>query len=150
MDEFRANVTAAQVKYGCLCTGTEDEEEENILPEQFSLGQNYPNPFNPATTIAFDVSPQYEPSEPSQQPGAENEPQVPQEARILNVPTSLKIYNLLGQLVKTLMDDELSPGRYELIWDGTDENGEKVASGVYLYRLKTPQSQITRRMILLK
>jgi flagellar hook assembly protein FlgD len=52
--------------------------------------------------------------------------------------------------VKTLIDKGLSPGRYEFIWDGTDENGEKVASGVYLYRLKTPQSQITSKMILLK
>jgi flagellar hook assembly protein FlgD len=86
----------------------------------------------------------------SQQPGAENEPQVPQEEQTSSIPTSLRIYNLRGQLVKTMIDDELSPGRYELTWDGTDENGEKVASGVYLYRLKTPQIQTTRRMILLK
>ena len=52
--------------------------------------------------------------------------------------------------MKTLIENELSPGRYELAWDGRDENGEKVASGVYLYRLKTPQSQITRKMMLLK
>jgi flagellar hook assembly protein FlgD len=49
-----------------------------------------------------------------------------------------------------LIDNELSPGRYEFTWDGTDGNGKKVASGVYLYRLKTPQSKLTRRMILLK
>ena len=150
LDEFRANITAAQVKYGCMCTGTEDEEEENILPEEFSLGQNYPNPFNPATTIAFDLTPEYERLTHSQQPGGEDEQQAPQKEQILSIPTSLKIYNLRGQLVKTLMEDELSPGRYEFIWDGTGEKGEKVASGVYLYRLKTPQSQITRKMILLK
>jgi hypothetical protein len=150
LDNFQANVAAAQVKYGCLCTGTEDEEEESTLPERFSLGQNYPNPFNPATTIAFDLGPEYEPLTYSQQPGADNEPQVPQDAQILSIPTSLRIYNLRGQLVKTLIEDELSPGRYELTWDGTDENGEKVASGLYLYRLNTPKSQITRRMILLK
>jgi len=149
LDEFRANVTAAQVKYGCLCTGTEDEEEESILPEQFSLGQNYPNPFNPATTIAFDLSPQYQSLSYSQQPGVDSEPQVPQKKQVLSIPTSLRIYNLRGQLVKTLIDDELSPGRYEFTWDGTDDKGRKVASGVYLYRLKTPQSQTTRRMILL-
>jgi len=150
LDEFRANLTAAQVKYGCLCTGTEDEEEENILPEQFSLDQNYPNPFNPATTIAFDLSPEHEPSGLAQQPGADNQPQAPQEEQTLRIPTSLRIYNLRGQLVKTLIDDELSPGGHEINWDGTDETGKKVASGVYLYRLKTPESQITRRMILLK
>ena len=150
LDNFQANVTAAQVKYGCLCTGTEDEEEENILPDQFSLGQNYPNPFNPATTIGFDLSPGYEPLIHSQQPGVDNQPQVPQEAQILSIPTSLKIYNLRGQLVRTLVMDELSPGRYEFIWDGTDESGGKVASGVYLYLLKTPQEQITRKMMLLK
>ncbi|UCB51570.1 MAG: S8 family serine peptidase [Candidatus Zixiibacteriota bacterium] len=150
LDQFQANITAAQVKYGCLCTGTEDEEEENVLPERFSLGQNYPNPFNPSTTIAFDLTPEYEPSETSQQPGAENEPEVPQKEQILSIRTSLKIYNLRGRLVKTLIEDELSPGRYELTWDGSNEEGEKVASGVYLYRLKTPQSQTTRRMVLLK
>ncbi len=149
-DQFRANITAAQVKYGCLCTGTEDENEENVLPEQFSLGQNFPNPFNPATTIAFDLSLEYKPLTLPQQPRGDNDPQVPQKEQLLIIPTSLKIYNLRGQLVKTLIDYELSPGRYELTWDGTDEKGEKVASGVYLYRLKTPQSQITRKMILLK
>jgi subtilisin family serine protease len=150
LDNFRANVAAAQVKYGCLCTGTEDEEEENVLPDRFSLGQNYPNPFNSATTIAFDLSPQYGPLTHSQQPGGDNEPQVPQKEQILSIPTSLKIYNLRGQLVKTLIDEELSPGRHKLTWDGTDETGEKVASGVYLYLLKLPQRQISRRMILLK
>jgi hypothetical protein len=150
LDQFQANITAAQVKYGCLCTGTEDEEEESILPEEFSLGQNYPNPFNPATTIAFDLSPEYQPINPPLQPRGDNEPLVPQKEQALSIPTSLKVYNLRGQLVKTLIDKGLSPGRYEFIWDGTDENGEKVASGVYLYRLKTPQSQITRKMILLK
>ncbi|MGB2990696.1 MAG: FlgD immunoglobulin-like domain containing protein, partial [Candidatus Zixiibacteriota bacterium] len=131
-------------------TGTEDENEENVLPEQFSLGQNFPNPFNPATTIAFDLSPEYQPLAPSLKPRGDNEPLVPQKEQISSIRTSLRIYNLRGQLVKTLIEGELSPGRYELTWDGTDETGEKVASGVYLYRLKTPQSQITRRMILLK
>jgi subtilisin family serine protease len=149
-DQFQANITAALTKYGCLCTGTEDEEEENILPEQFSLGQNFPNPFNPATTIVFDLSAEYEPSIHSQQPGAENEVQTPQKEHVSSIPTCLKIYNLRGQLVKTLVQGELSPGKHQFTWDGKDENGENVASGVYLYRLKTPQKQITRRMILLK
>jgi len=69
---------------------------------------------------------------------------------ISRVHTSLKIYNIRGQLVRTLIEDELSPGKHEVIWDGKDERGKKVTSGVYLYRLKTPKSQTTRKMILLK
>ncbi|NIM99563.1 MAG: hypothetical protein GTO24_16270 [candidate division Zixibacteria bacterium] len=53
-------------------------------------------------------------------------------------------------MVKTLIDGQLPPGRYEVIWDGTDYGGKKVASGIYLYTLKTPQGQTTRKMILLK
>jgi flagellar hook assembly protein FlgD len=68
----------------------------------------------------------------------------------LAVNISLKIYNIRGQLVKTLFEGKLSEGRYEVTWDGKDESGATVASGVYLYRLKTAQGVITRKMILLK
>ncbi len=133
LDELKANVAAARAKYECMCTGIEDEEEEN-LPESFSLGQNYPNPFNPATNIRYTVG-------SSRMEAAGNGSLVS---------ASLKIYNIRGQLVKTLVDRKLSPGRYEVVWDGTDDSGDRVASGVYLYRLTAGHNQTTRRMILLK
>ncbi len=51
--------------------------------------------------------------------------------------TTLKIYNILGQLVRTLVDEEKLPGRYEVVWDGKDDRGKEVTSGVYFYRLET-------------
>ncbi|KPK99845.1 MAG: hypothetical protein AMJ91_06100 [candidate division Zixibacteria bacterium SM23_73_3] len=150
LDELKDNISSAQAKYECMCTGIEAEDEDVTLPEQFSLSQNFPNPFNPSTTIIFELKPEYQVSNIPLPPGKKPESLTPQMEQITRVLVSLKIYNVRGQLVKTLIEDDLAPGRYEVIWDGTDEGGEKVASGVYLYRLKTPKSQTTRKMILLK
>ncbi|MCK4224106.1 MAG: S8 family serine peptidase [candidate division Zixibacteria bacterium] len=150
LDELRTNTTSAQAKYECMCTGIEEENEDNNLPAHFSLEQNFPNPFNPATTILFELKPEYQISNTPFPPRKKSESFMPQIEQISKVYTSLKIYNIRGQLVKILIEDELPPGRYKMTWDGTDEGGKKVASGIYLYRLKTPQSQTTRKMILLK
>ena len=150
LDELRTNTTSAQAKYECMCTGIEEENEDNNLPAHFSLEQNFPNPFNPATTILFELKPEYQISNTPFPPRKKSESFMPQIEQISKVHTSLKIYNIRGQLVKILIEDELPPGRYKMTWDGTDEGGKKVASGIYLYRLKTPQSQTTRKMILLK
>lgn len=100
-------------------------QNENLtsLPDNFDLKQNYPNPFNPATTIKFDM------------PSAGN--------------MSLKIFNLLGQEIKTLIDTKMQAGRHAITWDGTDNLGRNVSSGVYLYQMKTENFQKTRKMILL-
>jgi len=104
-------------------------EEDNTVPTEFVLSQNYPNPFNPSTSIEFSVP--------------------------VNSNVTLTIYNLLGQLVTTLVNEEMSAGNYSIIWNGTDKNGLQVTSGVYLYKMKangnngTPYSQ-TKKMILLK
>ena len=74
--------------------------------------RSYPNPFNPHTNIAFELP------EPGQ--------------------VSLSIYNVRGRLVSTLLTTTLGPGRHEIGWDGTDENGRVVHSGVYLYRIGGP------------
>ena len=66
------------------------------------------------------------------------------------VHTTLKIYNVLGQLVKTLVDEPKERGTYEVIWDGKDENGNEVASGVYFYRLQTEDFTQTKKMVLMK
>ena len=129
LDELRTNIASAQIRYECMCTSMGEQNQNNIRPGHFSLGQNFPNPFNPSTTIAFELRPEYQVSE---------------------IHASVKIYNLRGQLVKTLIDALLPPGRYEVIWDGRDCGGKKVASGIYLYSLKTSQGQTTRKMILLK
>jgi len=63
---------------------------------------------------------------------------------------SIKVYNIVGQLVRTLVDEEKLPGNYQLVWDGKDQSGEEVASGIYFYRLKSDEYVKTKKMILLR
>jgi hypothetical protein len=105
----------------------DDENQENI--ESFDLSQNYPNPFNPVTTIRFKVE-----GERSRAP----------------IPITLKVYNILGRLVRILVDEEKIPGNYEAVWDGKDSQGKEVSSGIYFYRLDTENYRRTKRMTLVK
>ena len=98
-------------------------DDEFDTPTDFSLSQNYPNPFNPTTNIEFAL---------------------PQESH-----TQLVIYNLLGQTVKTLIDEVKSPGVYSITWDGTDNSGNPQPSGTYFYRLTSMNFSETKKMILL-
>lgn len=109
-------------------------EQETAKPDLFSLSQNYPNPFNPNTTICCTI-----PSASTTLCGEG-----------LNV--RLDIYDLLGQRVRTLADGTLEPGRHAVTWDGKDESGRCVASGVYLCRLSADPGgfEHTRRMVLLR
>jgi len=100
------------------------------LPSTFALGQNYPNPFNPNTTIEFSL-------------GAGDGGGSGQRVR-------LDIYNILGQSVKTLVDKYMPPGNHQAEWDGTSQDGQPVASGMYLYRLQVGSDSQTRKMLLLK
>ncbi|MCK4773414.1 MAG: T9SS type A sorting domain-containing protein [Candidatus Krumholzibacteria bacterium] len=95
------------------------------------LQQNYPNPFNPSTTISYTLR--------ALDGGAINAPR-----------TNLTIYNMLGRKVRTLVDEVQIPGVYNVEWDGTDRSGQKVASGIYLYRLSRGDEAETRKMVLLK
>jgi hypothetical protein len=106
------------------------DKGEVVLPKSFSLGQNYPNPFNPTTTIRFEI-------------GIGGGPQQ-------SVQTTLRVYNILGQRVKTLVDEPKSPGIYYQTWDGKDEQGNKVSSGVYFYQLRASGYNETKKMVLLK
>ena len=94
------------------------------MPESFGLSQNYPNPFNPSTAISF------------------------------NLPVAgfaeLSVFNILGQKVITLVSGNMSAGNHEVTWEGTDETGSTVTSGVYFYRLTTEQNSETRKMMLMK
>ncbi|HUU29014.1 MAG TPA: serine hydrolase [archaeon] len=96
------------------------------LPKVFSLAQNSPNPFNPATTISYSV------------------PEGNQEY------VTLKVYDLRGRLVRTLVQDAREAGNYTVFWDGTDETGRRISSGVYLYRMKAGEFVQTRKMVILK
>ncbi len=94
------------------------------VPVEFSLEQNYPNPFNPTTTIKYGLKEQ--------------------------VKVSLKIYNILGQVVKTLVSGNQTAGYKQVVWDGTNEFGAKVASGVYIYRIEAGNFVKSQKMILMK
>jgi len=103
-------------------------DDNNGLPEDFVLHQNYPNPFNPTTTIRFEI------------------PAVSGSA----VPTSVTIYNLLGQKVNALLNDELVPGTYTVQWNGQNSQGRQMPTGVYIYQLTTRDVKQTKRMLLLR
>ncbi len=93
------------------------------LPETISIS-NYPNPFNPSTKIFFTTE------------HTEN--------------AEITIYNLKGQKVKTLIDEKLPAGNHQVVWDGKNENGKPVSSGIYFYKLKADKFEETRKMILMK
>jgi len=109
---------------------TSDVEEEFTVvnPTRYELFQNYPNPFNPETRIKYTVG------------SRQTRP----------IPTTLKIYNILGQLVKTLVDKPQEPGNHEIIWDGKDDKGNEVASGIYFYQLKVGEFSQTEKMVLIR
>jgi hypothetical protein len=115
--------------------GTTDVSEGldtfNLSPNTFHLYQNYPNPFNPTTKIPFTVH------------GSQFMVHSP-------IHTNLTIYNILGQKVRTLVDEPKEVGRYETIWDGKDEDGKEVASGIYFYQLKIADYCEIKKMILVK
>jgi hypothetical protein len=115
----------------CPKSTSVEEEEEIITPKDFELFQNHPNPFNLSTTIPFTVH------------GSQFMVHRP-------IPVTLKIYNILGQKVRTLVDEPKRPGSYEVIWDGEDEKGKDLSSGIYFYQLKLGEITQTKRMILLK
>ncbi len=94
------------------------------LPLDYILYQNYPNPFNPNTTVSF---------------------QVPQSCHV-----KLIIYNILGQEVKKLFSEQISQGKYSVQWDGLNEEGERMASGTYIYRITAGDFIQSKKMILLK
>jgi len=97
---------------------------EMPVPSKFELAQNYPNPFNPVTTIRY---------------------QLPAEGRVL-----LQIYNTNGQLIRTLVDGEVPAGYHQIVWNGRNDAGAPVVTGLYYYRIVANGMSVTKKMALLK
>jgi len=114
--------------YAAFTTGhaveVEDVDHGAITPDTYELAQNHPNPFNPTTSISYTL---------------------PQPGRV-----TLHIHNILGQTVRTLVDEIRSAGRHEVLWDGRTASGEEVGSGVYFYSLRAGDVVLTRKMVLMK
>lgn len=98
--------------------------KDGIVPDRFALKQNFPNPFNPATTIRYDV---------------------PVDTRV-----NLSVFNVLGQKVRTLVNTLQPANSYEIQWDGRNDYGVNVSSGIYIYRIHTADFVKTRKMMLIR
>jgi hypothetical protein len=107
-----------------IVVGVEDDHRGGTLPDDFELQPNYPNPFNPSTTISYSL---------------------PEAAHV-----RIEVCNVLGQKVRTLVNTVRPAGEHQARWDGTDESGSPVASGVYLYRFQSSGQVVTRKMLLLR
>ena len=126
---FKPYANAATRKKYKLVVGSEQfvlQNSENIplVPLDFELFQNYPNPFNAATTISFNLPKRME--------------------------VSVKIYNILGQLVKTVVDEEIRAGHHKILWDGRNNHGNLAATGVYIIRLEAKQNVAVKKLLLIK
>jgi hypothetical protein len=105
-------------------TGIQQNTTVGLQSKSFQLVQNYPNPFNPKTTIQFDL--------------------------FANDNVELKIYNINGALVRTLMSEKRPAGSHQATWDGLSDWGSRAASGIYFYKLKAGEFEQNKRMILLR
>ncbi|MBI4531785.1 MAG: T9SS type A sorting domain-containing protein [Candidatus Latescibacteria bacterium] len=128
-DTFRRDVTQRDIDaltqlYPRTSGWTSKPIANDRTPDTFLLEQNYPNPFNPTTTIRFTL---------------------PQAA-----PTELTIYNIAGQRVRVLLNEQMAAGIHTVVWDGNDQAGRVVAAGLYLYRLSTNAATTTRQMLLVR
>ncbi len=104
------------------CMDSQEVCIEVQLPNSLELHQNHPNPFNPGTEIGIRI------------PNAEEK-------------TTLTIYNILGQKIRSLVDTKLTPGYHRIYWDGTDDRGQPVGAGIYLYQLELGNDHQVRKMV---
>jgi hypothetical protein len=111
-----------------VLSAEEGVAQSTPLPTEFGLDQNYPNPFNPSTRISFQI--------PAQVTDG--------------VHVTLKVFNVNGQVIKTLVDENKAPGRYEVDWDGKDLSTVAVPSGTYFYVIQAGDFKETRKMMLIK
>ena len=109
---------------GWNSTATDVQIDPQSIPRSMTLHQNYPNPFNPSTTIEFELV---------------------KPARAI-----VRVYNALGEVVRTLVDRQLAVGTHRVVWDGRNDHGREVASGVYLYRLTAGGVTQEKKMVLVR
>jgi hypothetical protein len=126
---YKTSKAPVDVRLFRLVAGSKEfiaAESEGIPlePVTFQLFQNYPNPFNPETVIHYTIP--------------------------KNGHAELVLYNALGQKVRTLIDADAKTGAHDAVWNGRDDSGRLLPSGVYIYRLKTPESAAVRKMILIR
>ena len=95
-----------------------------VQPVEFALSQNYPNPFNPSTTVEYAL---------------------PKNGRV-----RLTLYNLLGQRIRTLLDQDQKKGYHKVVWDGDNDRGLRASSGIYIYRLEFLDRVAVRKLVLVK
>jgi hypothetical protein len=119
-----ASTYVNKIRAYSLANGVTGNEETELLPTEFTVSQNYPNPFNPSTKIIFSL---------------------PEMAKV-----TVRIYDMLGREIRTLVNTENSAGTHEVMWNGDNDMGQKVASGIYLYSVSTNKFVQTKKMILLK
>ncbi len=105
-------------------SGSDDDEFSSAIPVEYALSQNYPNPFNPSTNIQLDL---------------------PKDGRVV-----LIVYDLLGRKVTTLLDDDIPAGSYVLLWDGKNDAGQMMATGIYFYRIIANDFVGTKKMIFMR
>jgi hypothetical protein len=107
-----------------VTTGVDDHNQNGSVPASFTLGNPYPNPFNPSTTVEFNL---------------------PKRGEVV-----VTIFNILGQPVRILAHETLAAGEHSITWDGTNDAGHNVASGVYFCRVETATQRATVKMLLLR
>ena len=108
------------ISFGVLKT----KDNKSLIPDHYSLYQNYPNPFNPSTNISYDL---------------------PE-----NIMVSINIFDLMGRKVRTLVNSKQAIGSKNIQWNATNENGQPVPAGMYIYTIQAGEFRQTRKMVLLK
>jgi hypothetical protein len=112
-----------RITFAGIASGVADEDVQAVI-KNFELFQNYPNPFNPSTTIEY---------------------QVPEAGNV-----EIKIFSINGELVKNFKSENVSAGQYSVVWDGKNDAGISVTSGMYIYRVGFGNSMLAKKMLLVK
>jgi len=116
--------------------GTGIGDQPAGIPHAYALEQNYPNPFNPSTTIAFEIS--------------DNAGTSLQATAAAKQHVNLTVFDVRGRSIRTLINSDIEPGSHKIHWDGRNDRGELVSSGIYLYTLKCGERTFTKKMVALK
>ena len=114
-----AVIASGSASYTKIALGKPGSPASEVVPDAVALLDNYPDPFNPSTTIRYNLN--------------------------QDVHVTLRVYNMLGELVKTVVNDYQNRGHYEVLWDGRNESGASVASGIYMYRMTAHSTSLTTR-----